>query len=111
MQLPWHRSPQNESQRNAIFCKICHLESSAELVNSIDGGAFRIQTIHISSHPSSQRIVYESKPFLSVLGILFCAKGSHYATQRLRRSGHIVLMQDTLSKMTLLHFLAIQVGR
>ena len=48
------------------------------------------------------------KPFLSLFGLLFCIKGSHYATQHLARGGHVVLLYDTLSKMTLLHFLAIQ---
>ena len=74
------------------FHKIRDWESSGELLDSIDRSASIDLTIHICPDPTSQWIFDENTPLLSLFGLFFCLKGSHYATQHLGRGGHVVLM-------------------
>ena len=61
------------------------------------------------SHPCSGFLT-KNKPFLSPFCLHFPTKGSCYTTHHPRGCNHVVLMQDTLSKMTLLRFLAIKLA-
>ena len=78
------------------------------MLNSIDGSTFRDLTIQTSPDPSSQWIFDQNTPFSSLLSVLSCMKGLRHTTQLLERGSYVVVMQDTLSKMTLLRFLAPQ---